>query len=159
MPIDGLMTPPDSPEKPSGSGRGQDINAVLDARSPHLHVFDVRKGTLLRTEVLQMPAMNHPVRVMHVNLGPLAFDIASAGGSALTVHDVVFGLTTALNTIQASPQEVAAAVQMGLAHPSLPQRGAPRGRLVDLKPHFGGFTVRSLQHGTAIVDCHLRAHP
>lgn len=148
------MTPPDSPEKTSG--RGQDFHAILDARSPHLHVFDVRQGMPLRSEVLQSPAINHPVRVMRVNVGPIVVDVASAAGAAVTVYDVINSLTRALNAVQASPQEVAAAVQMGLAHPGLPQRGVSRGRLIDLKPFFGGFTLRAIQHGIAIVDCHLR---
>ncbi|KAI1788000.1 hypothetical protein LXA43DRAFT_895352 [Ganoderma leucocontextum] len=152
----GLMTPPDSPDKPVG--RGQDFHAILDARGPQLHVFDVRQGMPLKTEILQMAAVNHPVRVMRVSMGPLSFDIANTGGSTLTVYDVVYGLTRALNTIEASPQEVAAAVQMGFAHPNLPQRGVPRARLIDMKPYFGGFTLRSIQHGVAIVDCHLRSH-
>ena len=157
-PIDGLMTPPDSPDKPAG--RGQDLHPTLDARSPRLlPAFDVRKGALLKADVLQAPVVNHPVRVMRVNMGPFALDIVNAGGSVPTVQDLVYSFMRALSATPASPQEVAAAVQMGLAHPSLPRQGVSRGMLLDLKPFFGGFTLRAIQHGMAVVDCHLRARP
>ena len=154
------MTPPDSPDKPAG--RGQDLHPTLDARSPRLLPgFDVRKGALLKADVLQAHVVNHPVRVVRVNMGPFALDIVNAGGSAPTVQDLVYGFMRALSATPASAQEVAAAVQMGLAHPSLPQaqQGVSRGMLLDLKPFFGGFTLRTIQHGVAVVDCHLRARP
>ncbi|PIL23020.1 hypothetical protein GSI_14327 [Ganoderma sinense ZZ0214-1] len=157
----GLMTPPDSPDKPQpkgSSGRGQlDLHPTLDARSPHLLPgFDVRRGMVLRSDVFLSPAVTQPVRMVRINLGPLAVDIINAGGAMPTVQDVVCGLMR-LNSVPATPQEVAAAVQMGFVSPGLPPRGVSRGRLLDVKPFFGGFTLRAIQQGTAFVDCHLRA--
>ncbi|KAM5543583.1 hypothetical protein V8D89_002834 [Ganoderma adspersum] len=154
----GLMTPPDSPDKPTG--RGQDLHPLLDARSPQLLPgFDVRRGALLKADVLQSPVVNHPVRLLRVNMGPFTLDIANTGGSIPTVQDLVYGFMRTLSAVPASPQEMAAAVQMGLAHPGLPQQGVSRGMLLDLRPFFGGFTLRAVQQGVAIVDCHLRARP
>ena len=157
------MTPPDSPDKPKGSGRRQgqlDLHPTLDARSPNLLPgFDVRRGTVLRSDVFLSPAVTqHPIRMVRINLGPFVVDVTNAGGAIPTVQDVVCALMK-LNSVPATPQEVAAAVQMCFTSPGLPRHGVSRGTLLDLKPFFGGCMLRAIHQGTAIVDCHLRARP
>ncbi|TBU23907.1 hypothetical protein BD311DRAFT_781410 [Dichomitus squalens] len=151
----GLMTPPESPEKPSG--RGLDFHHALDARSSHLMAFDLRQGMFFGSEQLGTQAVNHPVRILRVSIGPLCVDITNERGMVPTVQDVAYGLARALKMSEATPQEVAVAVSMGFVHPSTPVRGTERARLLDARPFFGGFTLRTVQHDVAIVDCHLRA--
>ena len=147
------MTPPESPEKLSG--RGLDFHHALDARSTHLVAFDLRQGMFFSPDQLGAQVVSHPVRILRVTIGPFCVDVANERGTVPTVQDVAYCLARALKA-EATSHEVALAVSMGIAHPNTPVRGVSRARLLDARPFFGGFTLRTVQHDVAIVDCHLR---
>ncbi|KAI0754101.1 hypothetical protein C8Q80DRAFT_1265797 [Daedaleopsis nitida] len=153
----GLMTPPDSPEKPAHHGRGRtlDFHPTVDARGPPLS-FDIRMGTHLSGTAAGSPAVNYPAGRLLVNIGPNAIvvEIVPSNGTTPTVSDVVGQLAYALKT-RASPAEIANAVQFGLAFPHSIAANTTRAGLLSVKYTFAGFTLRSVQNGVAFVDCHL----
>ena len=154
-PADGLMTPPDSPDK-QARGRMTDFHPMLDARGPPL-AFDIRHGTHLSGEAAKQPAINHHASRLLVNIGPnvLTIEIVASTSAGPTLGDVFGQLASALR-MRAHSAEVANAVQLGVAAPHSVVPNISRAGIMNVKFIFAGFTLRALQNGVAYVDCHLR---
>ena len=130
--LDGLMTPPDSPDKIS---RGQaDFHPVLDMRGKPV-VFDLRQGLLVNNQVASMPAIHHSVNRMVINIGGF-YNIEIVSRGVPTMYDFV--------------------TQLGQALQSPVDARSTRLSLLGRKCVCVGLTLRSLDRGVAYCDLHLR---
>ncbi len=149
------MTPPESPDKPVRGGRMTDFHPMVDARGPPMQ-FDIRQGLHLSGSAANSPAINHPATRLLVNIGPnvISLQIVASNGAFLTLGDVFGQLVSALK-MPASEVEIANVARLGVSAP----RGISKEALMsplNLGFIFAGLSLRTLQNGVAMADCHMR---
>ncbi|OJT07667.1 hypothetical protein TRAPUB_1466 [Trametes pubescens] len=89
--LDGLMTPPDSPDK---IARGQpDFHPMLDAAG-RPYAFDVRTGPVLPPQFMNAPAINHAVNRMVIHVGGL-YTVEVVGRNIPTIYELSGQLASA----------------------------------------------------------------
>ncbi|KAI0765924.1 hypothetical protein BD413DRAFT_481874 [Trametes elegans] len=133
----GLVTPPASPDK---IARGQsDFHVLLDA-SARPPSFDIRAGTMLHPQTANVPAINHRVSRMLVNVGGFfAFEVVAQTGPVPTLSELVGQLVRAVR-VPADPRTPA----------------FTRGHALGNRVVFAGLSLRSIDRGVAVCDLHLR---
>ncbi|EIW54742.1 uncharacterized protein TRAVEDRAFT_50883 [Trametes versicolor FP-101664 SS1] len=116
------------PGSPDKIARGQpDFHPMLDA-GVKPYSFDVRTGPMLPAQVLNAPAINHAVNRMTIYVGGL-YTVEVVGRNIPTIFELTSQLASA---------------------------SARKGSALGNRGGFAGLTLRSIEHGVAVCDLHLR---